>query len=42
MDTSYGEWTQCKDCIYFDDCITKENEDGCYFGNEEDKTDAVG
>ena len=32
MNTLYGEWTQCKDCAYFDDCDEKENKDGCYFG----------
>lgn len=32
MNTIYGEWTQCKDCIYFEDCETKEDRDGCYFG----------
>ena len=32
MNTIYGEWTQCKDCIYFEDCTTKEDRDGCYFG----------
>ena len=33
MNTLYGEWTRCEDCICFDDCDTKENRDGCYFGN---------
>ena len=27
-----AEWTQCKECIYFEDCQTKEDRDGCYFG----------
>lgn len=36
MDTLYGEWTQCKNCIYFDDCTTKESDDGCYFGNNDE------
>lgn len=31
-------WICCKECDYFDDCIEKEDRDGCYFGeslNEE-------
>ena len=28
-------WTNCKDCIYFEDCETKEDRDGCYMGDEE-------
>ena len=27
-----AEWTQCNECIYFEDCQTKEDRDGCYFG----------
>ena len=40
MNTIYGEWIECKNCIYFEDCDTKENRDGCYFGDtcgEEDE-----
>ena len=35
MNTIYGEWTRCEDCIYFDDCDTKENRDGCLFGKSD-------
>ena len=28
-------WTDCKDCIYFDECENKESRDGCYFGDTE-------
>lgn len=35
-----GEWTQCKDCIYFDDCLNKENRDGCYFGDDDEAWEA--
>ena len=41
MNTLNGEWTQCKDCIYFDDCTTKESDDGCYFGNTIEKKDII-
>lgn len=33
MDTMYGEYVECKNCIYFEDCANKEKEDGCYFGD---------
>lgn len=26
-------WVNCNECIYFDDCETKEDRDGCYFGD---------
>ena len=29
-------WTECKDCIYFDECDNKESRDGCYFGDTEE------
>lgn len=32
MNTIYGEWVECKNCIYFEDCDTKEDKDGCFFG----------
>lgn len=32
-----GKWVQCKECIYFEDCETKEDRDGCYLGDTEDK-----
>ena len=32
-----GEWVQCKDCTNFEDCETKEDRDGCYLGDTEDK-----
>lgn len=35
-----GEWTRCKDCIYFDDCLNKENRDGCYFGDNDEAGEA--
>ena len=28
------DWTNCKDCIYFEDC-EYEDRDGCYFGEDE-------
>ena len=31
------DWTACKDCIYFEDCETKEDKDGCCFGEVEDE-----
>ena len=31
------DWTACKDCIYFEDCETKEDRDGCCFGEVEDE-----
>lgn len=40
MNTLYKEWTLCKDCIYFDDCPNKENRDGCYFGDNDEKREA--
>lgn len=38
MNTIFGEWIPCTDCIYFEDCEDKESRDGCYFGEplEED------
>lgn len=30
-------WTACKDCTYFEDCETKEDRDGCCFGEVEDE-----
>ena len=26
------EWTECKNCIYFDECENKEDREGCYCG----------
>lgn len=26
------EWTNCFDCLYFEDCEKKESRDGCCFG----------
>lgn len=39
MNTIYGEWIHCSGCAYFEDCETKEDRDGCYFGEicEEEK-----
>ena len=37
------EWTECKNCIYFDECENKEDRDGCYCGEREEslkETDA--
>ena len=28
-------WTQCVDCIYYEDCENKEDRDGCYLGEED-------
>ena len=30
--STYDEWTLCKNCIYFEDCDTKEDRFGCYCG----------
>lgn len=30
------EWTNCKECIEFEDCEHKENEDGCFCGTKEE------
>lgn len=35
MNTTHGEWVQCKDCVHFEDCDTKEDRDGCYLGETE-------
>ena len=35
MNTIHGEWVQCKNCIHFEDCDTKEGRDGCYLGETE-------
>ena len=35
MNTIYGEWTDCIECIYFEDCDLKESRDGCYNGETE-------
>lgn len=32
-----GEIVECRKCIYFDDCETKEDRDGCYFGDNEEE-----
>lgn len=32
MNTTHGEWVRCTKCIYVKDCDTKEDRDGCYFG----------
>ena len=32
MDTLYGEWVECKNCIYVEDCDTREDKDGCFLG----------
>ena len=37
MNTTHGEWTQCKNCTHFEDCTTKEDRDGCYLGETDDK-----
>lgn len=29
-------WTNCKECIYFEECDEKEGRDGCYFGETEE------
>jgi hypothetical protein len=26
------EWTNCFDCVYWEDCTEKESRDGCCFG----------
>ena len=33
MNTLYGEFTRCDDCVYFENCDTKTTRDGCYFGS---------
>ena len=33
--STYDEWTLCKNCIYFEDCDTKEDRFGCYCGEPE-------
>ncbi len=38
--TTHGEWTECKDCNYFEDCEAKEGRDGCYFGESENEEGA--
>ena len=35
------EWTECKNCIYFDDCENKENYDGCYCGEREESLEEM-
>ena len=30
------EWTNCKECIEFEECEHKENNDGCFFDTKED------
>jgi hypothetical protein len=35
MNTIHGEWVRCTKCIYVEDCDTKEDRDGCYFGETE-------
>ena len=32
------EWTECKNCIYFDECENKEDRDGCYCGKNIEET----
>lgn len=32
---AYGEWVNCYECGYFEDCLNKENRDGCYSGVKE-------
>jgi hypothetical protein len=41
MNTIHGEWVECKDCIYFEDCDAKEEREGCYFGETERTVRAV-
>ena len=35
MNTTHGEWVRCTKCIYVEDCDTKEDRNGCYFGETE-------
>lgn len=35
MNTTHGEWVKCTKCIHVEDCDTKEDRDGCYFGETE-------
>lgn len=30
-------WTECTECIFFEDCDKRENGDGCYFGETEEE-----
>lgn len=32
-------WTNCKECIYFDECNETESRDGCYFGMTEEEAE---
>ena len=36
------EWTECKYCIYFDECENKEDRDGCYCGEMEESLEETG
>lgn len=36
METTFGNWTRCNECIYFEDCESKEDRDGCYMGDVEE------
>ena len=36
------EWTECKNCIYFDECENKEDRDGCYCGEREESLEETG
>ena len=33
-----GEFVNCANCLYWDDCDNKESRDGCYFGEVIDET----
>lgn len=36
---SAPEYVACKECIMREDCENKENRDGCYFGEKEEKNE---
>ena len=37
MNDCFETFIYCKNCIYFDECNSKENRDGCYLGDENDE-----
>lgn len=33
------DWTNCKECVSFEDCDNKEDRNGCYFGEQNNTED---